>query len=93
MLDIIHCILKKLHPFNFLIIFGKNLLYAEPYLLVIGSSNVLLLRTSLNVADVAENTWCSTLKITFLAKIYINSNVMVLKKLVNFLMKVGMLMV
>jgi len=47
--------------------------------LVIDSSNVLQLRTSLSVAGVAENTWCSTLTIAFLAKIYINSKVTELK--------------
>jgi len=46
-------------------------------MLVTDSSNVLQLRlrTSLSVAGVAENMWCSTLKITFLSKIYINSKV------------------
>jgi len=41
--------------------------YAEPYVLVIDSWNVLQLRTSLSVAGVAENsnTWCSTMKIAF----------------------------
>ena len=35
-------------------------------MLVIDGWNVLQLRTSLSVAGVAENTWCSTLKIAFL---------------------------
>jgi len=60
---------------------------------VIDSSNVLRLRTSLSVAGVAENTRCSTLKIAFYSKIYINSKVTELKKIVNFLTKVGPLMV
>ena len=33
-------------------------------LIVIGSSNVLQLRTSLSVTGVAENTWCKTVRTT-----------------------------
>ena len=47
-----------------IIFFGKNVvrkicdMQTEPYILVIVSSNVLQLRTSLNVAVAAANTWC-----------------------------------
>jgi len=49
-------------PDEFLVIFAIK---AEPYVLVIDSSSVLQLRTSLSIAGVAENMWCSTLKIAF----------------------------
>ena len=42
-------------------------------------TSALQLRTSLNVADVAENIWHLMLKIRFWSKIYINAKVMVLK--------------
>jgi len=86
----------KLYPFNFcnnfvdhaliLIIFGKKFASCglEAYIHVIDSLNVLQLRTTLNVAGVVEDTWCSTLKVTVWLKIYINSKVMVLK-IMNFL--------
>jgi len=48
-------------------------------LLIVQSSYVLQFRTSLSVADVAENKWCSTLKIACYSKIYINSKITVLK--------------
>ena len=70
---------KKLYPFIFaitfyihepiFIIFGKNvakkLVICRALRAVIYSSNVFQLRTSLSVAGVAENMWCSTLKIAF----------------------------
>ena len=58
-------------PEPIFIIFGKNVakdtvnMQSLNYVLAIDSSNVIvLLRTSLSVSGVAENTWCPPLKIT-----------------------------
>ena len=48
--------------------------------LFVYSLNGMLSRTSLSVADVAEDTWRSVLKIAFRSKICINSKVTVLQK-------------
>ena len=75
----LHCVSKKLHPFHFcdnfvghepMLIFGKNVAkeignMQRLTLLLLTVQNVLGLRTSLSVASVAENMWCSTLKIAF----------------------------
>jgi len=48
------------------------------------SLDVLQLRTSLNVAGLAKETWCSTSKIAFRTKIYTSSKITVLKIISKF---------
>jgi len=74
-----------------LIIFGINIAKEignmQRLVVVIDSSNVLRLRTSLSVASVAENTWCSLFNVEdrILVEILYKFKGYRAKKIVNFL--------